>query len=664
MKTHPITPAQIAFTDEGTPYSPQFGDVYHSQAGAWEQARHVFLAGNGLPERWARRERFVVLETGFGLGNNFLATWQAWREAGPQGRCERLLFVSIEKHPPTRDDLARALAGSPQPALAQALVQAWPLLTPDLHRLEFEDGHVQLLLAFGDVAAWLPELVIEADAFYLDGFAPARNREMWQPRELQRLGRLAAPGATAATWSVARGVRDALASAGFEVTKASGFGGKHDMTSARFAPRFVPQRAPAALRTPEGPREALVVGAGLAGCAAAWALARQGWHCRVFDREASPAMVTSGNEGGLFHGTFQSDDGVHARWHRAAALRTETLVRPWIAEGRVTGSAEGFIRLEGRLDDAQARSQLDASGLQPGYLQWLDVAAAQAASGLALPHGGWLYPGGGWLAPRTLAAAWLADAKASFEGQQPVAGVRRQGTLWQLIDAAGKVLAEAPVVVLANAAGADALALHAQAVPASERPASMWPLSAVRGQTTLLPQHTPGLRHARLAVSGAGYVLPPHDGWVLCGATSQHHDTCAEMRDSDHAHNLQRLAALSGSKPEADAASLRGRIGWRLVAPDRLPLVGAVPDVAATAHMARLDQPRFVPRLADEHGGLYVLAALGSRGITTAALAAEVLASWITGAPCPVGADLRGALDPARFLAREHRRSTAGLQQP
>lgn len=657
MKTAPIVAAELAFTAEGTPYSPQFGDIYHAQAGAWEQARHVFLAGNGLPQRWAGRDRFVILETGFGLGNNFLATWAAWREAAEHAPCERLMFVSIEKHPPTREDLSRALAHCPEPRLARQLVEAWPLLTPDLHVLDFEQGRVQLLLAFGEIAAWLPELVIEADAFYLDGFAPARNPEMWQPRELQRLGRLAATGATAATWSVARGVRDALASAGFEVHKAPGFAGKRDMTAARFAPRHVPQRAPAALRTPTAQRDALIVGAGLAGCAAAWALARQGWSCRVFEREREPALLTSGNEGGLFHGTFQSDDGLHARWHRAAALRTETLVRPWIEQGRVVGSAMGFIRLDGRLDDRQAQAQLVASGLPSDYLQWLDLAAAREASGVALPSGGWLYPGGGWLAPRTLASTWLAESGAAFEASHPIAAVRKQGASWQLLDPAKHVLAEAPVVVLANAAGADTLALGAQAAGIEERPASLWPLAAVRGQTTLLPQHTPGLRPPRLPVSGTGYVLPPHDGWVLCGATLQHHDTDATLRDVDHAHNLQRLAMLSGHAPEIDTSQLRGRVGWRLVAPDRLPLVGAVPDLAAAANMARLDQPRFVPRLAGDEGGLYVLAALGSRGITTAALAAEVLASWVSGAPCPVSADLRDAIDPARFVVRERRRA-------
>ena len=133
MKTAPIVPGELRLDQpgfEGLPYAPAFGDVYHPRAGAFTQARHVFLAGNGLPQRWRGRQRFVVLETGFGLGNNFLATWQAWRD-DPQ-RPERLVFVSVEKHPLHADDLARAHAGSEVPQLAQALCTAWPPLAPDL----------------------------------------------------------------------------------------------------------------------------------------------------------------------------------------------------------------------------------------------------------------------------------------------------------------------------------------------------------------------------------------------------------------------------------------------------------------------------------------------------------------------------------------------------
>ena len=151
MKTEPITPATIEFDAEGVPFAPAFGDRYHARAGALAQAEHVFLRGNGLPARWAGRQRFVILETGFGLGNNFLATWDAWRHDAQ--RCERLHFVSVEKHPPRAEDLARVHAASPLAELAQALRAQWPPLTGDLHRLGFEQGRVELLLAFGEAAA-------------------------------------------------------------------------------------------------------------------------------------------------------------------------------------------------------------------------------------------------------------------------------------------------------------------------------------------------------------------------------------------------------------------------------------------------------------------------------------------------------------------------------
>ena len=242
MNWGPLQPARIDFDDAAAPVAPDFGDVYHARAGADAQALHVFLGGNGLPGRWAGRGRFVVLETGFGLGGNFLATWAAWQQDAQ--RCDRLWYVAVEKHPPRRDDLVRAHAASPHPALADALLQAWPPLTPDMHLLDFDGGRVRLLLAFGDIARVLPELVLQADAFYLDGFTPARNPAMWDARLLRTLARLAAPGATAATWSVAGVLRQGLSEAGFTVQKAPGHGGKRQMTVARFTPHFTPPPSP------------------------------------------------------------------------------------------------------------------------------------------------------------------------------------------------------------------------------------------------------------------------------------------------------------------------------------------------------------------------------------------------------------------------------------
>lgn len=227
--------ASLIVDDDGTPVSPAYGDVYHSAAGGHAQARHVFMAGNGLPMRWQGKDRFVILETGFGLGINFLATWLAWRN-DPR-RCAALHFVSLEKHPFAADDLACAHGAFPEFAtLSGELVEHWPArasLREGEHRIALAGGQVTLHLVLGDAAALLPTLDVAADAFYLDGFSPAKNPALWSPELCRSLYRLAASGATLATWSVAGAVRRALTDAGFSVEKRPGFADKRQMLVGR-----------------------------------------------------------------------------------------------------------------------------------------------------------------------------------------------------------------------------------------------------------------------------------------------------------------------------------------------------------------------------------------------------------------------------------------------
>ncbi len=633
------------------PLAPDNGDIHHPATDALVQARHVFLAGNRLPERWAGRKRFVILETGFGLGSNFLAAWDAWRR-DPR-RCERLIFLSVEKHPLTREDLARAHATSTLPELATRLLAAWPLRTPNLHPLDFEDARVQLLLGFGDFALLLRQWVASVDAFLLDGFSPARNLQIRDSRALQRLGRLAAPGATAATWSAARAVREDLASAGFAV-EAAGIGDKRNITVARYAPRHVAPPPPGGWHTHRGASEAIVIGAGLAGCAAAWAMSLQGWTCRVLDAQNEPACAASGNPAGLFHGSFHRDDGPHARVHRAAALLTQRVAGAWIEAGRIHGQLAGCLRLEGRLGDADACAALAAHQLDPGYVSWLDRDTASRISGLALPSGAWHYPGGGWLAPRRYANELLARSGAAFIGKARVARIARGGRAWQAFDAHDKVIAEAPVLVLANGVDAKRLLLGAGG-------GALNALSISRGQISSLAADTPTLPRPRLPVAGAGYVLPRVDDRLVFGATSHADDDDPELREADHRANLAQLALLAGGSASVwSALPWHGRIGWRTVTPDRLPLIGAATDLRAMRDARRADQPRFVPRLRDADGGLYLFTGLGSRGIAWAALGGQVLASWVSGSPCPLEADLRDSLDPARLDLRHPDNQPAG----
>ncbi len=275
--TPALTPAVLDFHADGTAFSVTYGDVYHSANGALDQARHVFLRGNGLPQRWRGREHFVVVETGFGLGHNFLVTWQAWRD-DPQA-CPRLHFISVEKHPVAAADLeiAHEKSGAP-PALARQLHANWPMPLPGFHRIELDAGRVVLTLLFGDAEHLLPQCVAKADAIYLDGFAPTKNPQMWSATVFSALADLSHADTTLSTWSVASDVRAGLAQAGFNVHKTQGFTGKRYMLSGRFA-------GPSDIAGPpaETERSTLVIGAGLAGTGITERLAARGWQVTLLD---------------------------------------------------------------------------------------------------------------------------------------------------------------------------------------------------------------------------------------------------------------------------------------------------------------------------------------------------------------------------------------------
>ena len=663
MRTAPVVTGRVELDGEGVPCSPEFGDRYHPRQGALAQAQQVFLGGNGLPARWHGRDRFVILETGFGLGNNFLATWRAWLDDAE--RCEQLHFISIEARPLCRADLAGLPRDEELAPLASQLTAAWPPLTCNLHRLAFEAGRVQLLLAFGDVAAWLPQIAASVDAFYLDGFAPAKNPGMWESRLFKAMARLAAPEATAATWSVARPVREGLGAAGFEISLVPGSGGKREITVAQFAPRFSPRgSARRGMATVErahrsAPREPVaIVGGGLAGCAVAWALAEQGRPSMLFERGAELAGEGSGNAAGIFHAIVHRHDGRHARFHRAAAFEARHSVATASATYGVRGSIAGLLRIEPRAANAaELQATLDRLGLPADLVRAVSPDEGSALAGLAVAAPAWYFPGGGWVDPHGLALSYVARAagRSAVRCGTEIAAIRRDGDRWLLLDGSGRIAATADIVVLANAGAA----IDLLGGPA-------WPVARTRGQISSVPAGDwPAARPLRLPVAGSGYLLPAVDGRLWFGASSQEDDADPRLRAGDHGDNVARLAGLLASPPPIDITGLDGRVGFRWSSADRLPLIGAVPLEAvgaalglgseAVATSPRPDQPRFAPRAP----GLFAFIGLGSRGIAASALGGQIVASWITGAPMPIEADLLDAIDPARFASRHHRRQVA-----
>ena len=628
-----IIPATPAFDAAGTPYSPEYGDIYHSADSGPGQARHVFLGGNDLPARWVNTRVFTILETGFGLGLNFLATWQAWRD-DPR-RPERLHFVSVEKHPFAREGLAALHARYPEFAtLSSQLQAAWPLPLPGLHRLEFEDGRVMLTLAVADVVDVLPELTLAADAIYLDGFAPDRNPEMWSPAVVKAIARLARPGATLATYTTARAVRDALAPAGFAVELRPGFGRKRHLLAARFSPRGT-QHCGAAAAPAWAERRAIVVGAGLAGAAVCERLAAHGWAVELVERAGAPADEASGIPAGVFHPHLSRDDSLLSRLTRSGFLYSLARWRRLEATGQqMSWSTGGVLQMaKNEREEARMAATVRALGFPPGYAEFLSRPDARGRAAAEVRRGGWWFSDSGWMDPATLVRAQLAAAArgSRFAARYGVEvhSLSRDGTLWRVLASDGSVIAAAPVMVLANSHDA------ARLCPAGA------PLKRVRGQLTRLPAGSMPALTAVLA--GTGHLIPQPDGGAILGATFDYDDEGTAPRAEDHAGNLDRLGRLlPGSASRFDPAALGGAVGFRCVAADRLPLVGALPDGEA----------RGFPRLP----GLYGAFAYGSRGLTWSALAGEIIASAVEGEPQPVERDLAAAVDPARFLLRSARR--------
>jgi tRNA 5-methylaminomethyl-2-thiouridine biosynthesis bifunctional protein len=641
-----LLPAEVVFDARGTPFSAVYGDVYHSADSGPGQSRHVFLEGNGLPSRWARTRVFTIVETGFGFGLNFLTTWKAWRD--DPARPEHLHFVSLEKHPFTGDGLARLHALYPELGRqSEALRSRWPQLVPGMHRLDFDAGGVTLTLAFGDAMELLPRLRLAADAFYLDGFAPDRNPEMWSPKVFKSLARIALPGATLATYTAARAVREGLDAAGFAMEKRPGFGCKRDMLAGRYAPRWK-MRHRQASRPAWPERHALVVGASLAGAAVCERLADRGWEVDLIERRPEQSNDTAALLVGAFHPHVSADDCILSRLTRNAFLLA---ICRWLAleQAGLSPSWErcGVLQSAANAEqEARMARMLESLAYPASFASYVPKEEASRCAGYELAQGGWWYPQGGWIRPTTLIAAQIGAALTSVKSAarvrthfgRSVASLRRVGNVWQAIADDGTLIAEAPVAVLANSSEAAKLA--------SVGP----PMRRLRGQVSFLPPEI--LPQLRTVVTGKGHVSPAVNGMSIVGSTYDRDDDDCLPNAQGHKENLVRLARLIPSRlAGCDPETLQGAVGFRCVSPDRLPLIGELPDLDE-AHDSQVQlSGAHLPDL-PRRPGLFGVFALGSRGLIWAALGSEVVASLIEGEPMPLESDLADAVDPGRFTLR------------
>ncbi|NYT24882.1 FAD-dependent 5-carboxymethylaminomethyl-2-thiouridine(34) oxidoreductase MnmC [Alcaligenaceae bacterium] len=617
FQREPLRPASLVFNEQGVPASTLYGDVYHARAGALDQARHVFIGGNGLPGRWSGRDTFTVCETGFGLGHNFLALWQAWRDA--PGRPRHLHFLSFEAHPFSAGDLAAALAGHAGElrGMADALVRAWPPLLPGLHRLEFEEGRLTLTLAFGSVEYLARQAEAGVDAFFLDGFAPRLNPAMWSRELFGQLVRIANAGATAASWCCAGQVRRDLAAAGFLVSRAPGFGGKRQMSRAVLRPGLGRMAAP--------PRRdaVIVVGGGLAGAGMAHSLALRGHAVTVLDPAFArgPAGGHEGHRCAAMTPALSRDDNPMSRLSRAGILLAGLR---WKGLPGVHEACGSLVRVAAA-EAGPWQSALEALRLPPEWASWCPAAETAARTGWPLSTGGVWLGAGALLRPARLVAALLAHDGITVCARR-VGRLNERGGIWRALSDEGAVLAEAPRAVIA--AAADAPALLAAAMPDAGFP-KLARMQRMGGQVAHFRAAALG-RGTRSIVAGAGYWLPQDEGVHVGGSTYVFDPGLAAGRPSDAGFRevALKVAGLLETGPEAlmsaRAAPDDGWAGWRAAVSDHLPVIGP----------------------ADARRSLWLACAYGSRGLSWMTLAGEIMAATLGAEPLPLERELLKAVRP------------------
>ncbi|WGY47560.1 bifunctional tRNA (5-methylaminomethyl-2-thiouridine)(34)-methyltransferase MnmD/FAD-dependent 5-carboxymethylaminomethyl-2-thiouridine(34) oxidoreductase MnmC [Vibrio sp. ABG19] len=674
-----ITHAQLGWNEAGTPVSDQFDDVYFSNVNGLEETRYVFLTQNHLPQRWHEHDqrRFVIAETGFGTGLNFLAAWQwfdKFRQQNPQATLQQLHFISFEKFPLSRADLVQAHQAWPELAdYARQLHQHYPPAVPECHRIVLADGAVTLDLWFGDIKDCMPGVPVPekglVDAWFLDGFAPSKNPEMWNQNLFNGMAMMAKQDCTCATFTAAGFVRRGLIEAGFDMKKVKGFGTKREMIAGAMS-----DKQPASNIKPWYHIEALsdvkdvaIIGGGIASAALAKALSERGVAITLYCQDSEAAQGASGNRQGAVYPLLNGEHSGVSRVFAPAFLYARQFFEQMAENIEFDHDWCGVTQLLWDEKSAKKLNKMIAGDFSHDLVTKLSPEQSAQAVGLPVDVESVHYPLGGWLCPAQFTTGllnhltrqgkltarydheltkleWLADSQQwqlSFAGTSPVQQTRHH-----------------QCVIMANGHQFDAI-----------EQTKLQPLGKVKGQVSHVPSNDT-LRLLRSVLCYDGYMTPanPDTATHCIGASYDREHIDREFDAQAQTENGARLAKCVSTQSwpaQVDTSGNDSRQAIRCVSRDHLPFVGGIGQMAEIleqyqqlVHMAQDEAPRVA-----QYPQLYGLLGLGSRGLSSAPLLAEVLASIICGDPLPLPVDVMESLHPSRMWVRRLRKGKAISEQ-
>ena len=619
-------PAKLEWKEDGTPVATSFDDVYFSLSDGLEETRAVFLKACGLPEGWQCVPSYTIAELGFGTGLNFLATVEAWLKS-TTGQNNWLHFTSVEKHPMSPQDAARALARWPDlEILAAELIAQWPVPALGPHRLVFPDWRVTLTLFIGDAEDWLSTMDFQADAWFLDGFAPAKNDTMWAEALYPLMARHSKKGTRIGTYTVAGAVRRGLAAAGFTVAKAPGFGRKRERLEASWpgTEETGEPDLPLMRPTPQKIDRLVVIGAGIAGASVARSFALRGLPVDVLDQAQAPAQGASGNPIGLVMPRLDAADTPQAR----------LLLHTYLFARRFYTQHGGSLAMRVDVEQA-AQSEKDVQRfeklLADPPLPDTALTGTKTGMNVTLTHHDAMM-----VRPNLLVSELLDHPNISFHGGAQID---------DLADLTGRYPENTMFIVTSGLASQSLL---------SDMDI---PMAGRLGQVDWSDQ-LPEADENRAFASGH-YALRTGTS-LLFGATFEAIavDQIPETSEDARAENLDALKTMSPDLFEAlGSAELRSRASVRATTPDRMPIAGPVFHADTLREtLTPITKGAPVTDALSYNTQQCVLTGLGARGFTFAPLLAETLAAQAFGEPLPLSRKEYEQVSPTRFLIRALRK--------
>ena len=584
---------ELYFADDGAPRSGRFGDIYYSLQDGLSESRAVFLSGCHMPQIWAEKSDFTLLELGFGTGLNIAAVMALWAQTRPAGGY--LHIFSIEGFLMSAADAGKALASWPELApFADALLAQWPKARRGFHYMDFPQWGICLTIGLMDVRAALKAWEGRADAIFLDGFSPALNPDMWAEDVFGLIAERANGGARLATFTVAGFVRRGLQATGFTVEKCPGFGRKRERLEAMVigdTPRVVTR-----------PKKLAVIGAGIAGCSVVHAARQLGLDTDLFETQ-EPGAGASGNAAALVTPRLDAGDNDISGLFADAFAHASGLYRR-LCPNAILG--EGVHQCEITAKDA---SRFERIARQTGFASG-DTCLFGAGEAVDMPEAsGITLKTALWVQPAQILSAFLAGQTVLTEH---ITGYRRKGASYGLETASGRVLEGYDAIIFACGDGIFDLADYQ----------SRYDLRPVRGQVEIVSDPVP----LHNALSWGGYAIPLGDGFLF-GATHEREDRGAEVRGADRVRNLDSLAKAMPERAIRIAdGPFKSRASIRVMTRDYLPVAGPAEE------------------------GIYLLSGLGARGFCLAPLLAKALLLQIIGVSSALPQPVKKMLDPRRLL--------------